>query len=150
MNGIFKRYDINDYFYAEIHPISQPYEAETYLISQPHKRVDSPIELMFHHAGQPYRTLLLRKDEEEYIDLMHPDRKIVTERNPKMDCDVIHWKFSLSEYAAEELVNLPHTMNKYVACFFVNKDKPFLDQYGENLQSKNYRVENRRIKELKR
>ena len=118
--NIFKKYNTSDYYYAEIHQISKSYpkyinEVET--------------DIMHYNDLGTYRTILL-KIGEEYIDLLHTTRKIVTERDNTVDCNVIRWKYSLNDDVIKSSFNLPSSMNVISALRVAYKNNILLDKIG--------------------
>ena len=124
--NIFKQYKTSDYYYAEIQPISQAYEDF-------YKDTGTPFPLMFHHQEKPYRTLLL-KSGEEYIDLINSEKKIVTERDNKIDCNVIRWKYSFEENdVIKNALNLPPAISIRYALRYAKIYCSLLESIGTHI-----------------
>ncbi len=102
--GIFKKYAINTFYHAEIRKENSSYH---------------------------YTTILLKKNE-KYIDLLHPDRKIATEKN--LGNYKIQWKNVLGDYFFLSL-NKSDTIPVYsVLLLFIRKMVSFKEQ-SEYLRS---------------
>lgn len=125
MKELMTKYDINDFYYAEMVQIPAS-----------HKKfcAEVNLNLLFHpndNEKKFYRTILL-KIGEAYMDIEDPRRKVDLERDAEKECTLIHWKHSLGEYP---LPITESSLTIFKAWRLLNKHRLFFEEQSEFLES---------------
>lgn len=121
--NLFRQYDKNDFYCAEVVTIPPSYEKDCEELGT---------TLMFRPKERNLDFTLLLKNDECYIDVLHPNREILLERDSSKESTLIHWQHSLGEYNIEVLLS---TLNIIQAIYLFYKYRKFLMEYSQNLES---------------
>lgn len=125
MKELITKYDINDFYYAEMVQIPAS-----------HKKfcAEVNLNLLFHpndNEKKIYRTILL-KIGEGYMDIEDPRRKVDLERDAEKECTLIRWKHSLGEYP---LPITESSLTLFKAWHLLRKYRLFFEEQSEFLEA---------------
>lgn len=122
--GVRKEYDINNYYYAGVCVVSEPYEGFCRGVG---------IITLMHHKSEKQNTLLLYKGEQR-VDLMNPYRKFYTPRDGEEKCSIVEYEYPLKIYLEALGIDISFYTPKE-ALKLVTKNFDFFESYTAKLEA---------------